>query len=157
MQKLKEELKTLSLVLFLCRGSAFESFLAVTLHRTEDDVMPMKPKHPCRHPGCPNLTDRQYCDTHEPLHRGDRESSSRRGYDRKWQKARKRFLSAHPLCAECMRKNPPKYVKATVVDHIVPHRGNPVLFWDEGNWQPLCKPCHDNKTWNEDKNPTYNF
>jgi 5-methylcytosine-specific restriction enzyme A len=35
---------------------------------------------------------------------------------------------------------------ATVVDHIVPHRGDPVLFWDEGNWQSQCKPCHDAKT-----------
>jgi 5-methylcytosine-specific restriction protein A len=29
-----------------------------------------------------------------------------------------------------MAKNPPRYVKATVVDHIVPHRGDPKLFWD---------------------------
>jgi 5-methylcytosine-specific restriction protein A len=20
------------------------------------------------------------------------------------------------------------------------------LFWDEDNWQALCKPCHDRKT-----------
>jgi 5-methylcytosine-specific restriction protein A len=37
-------------------------------------------------------------------------------------------------------------VPATVVDHIVPHRGDPVLFWDEANWQGLCKLCHDAKT-----------
>lgn len=24
------------------------------------------------------------------------------------------------------------------------------LFWDEANWQPLCKPCHDQKTARED-------
>jgi 5-methylcytosine-specific restriction protein A len=36
---------------------------------------------------------------------------------------------------------------ATVVDHVTPHRGDPELFWDiEGNWQPLCKACHDRKT-----------
>jgi 5-methylcytosine-specific restriction protein A len=37
-------------------------------------------------------------------------------------------------------------VLATVVDHIVPHRGDQRLFWDEANWAALCKPCHDAKT-----------
>lgn len=32
-----------------------------------------------------------------------------------------------------------------VADHIVPHRGDERLFWDEGNLQTLCKPCHDSK------------
>ena len=39
-----------------------------------------------------------------------------------------------------------RVVPATVVDHVVPHRGDPVLFWDEGNWARLCKRCHDAKT-----------
>lgn len=30
-----------------------------------------------------------------------------------------------------------------VCDHIQPHRGDEMLFWDEGNLQTLCKPCHD--------------
>lgn len=36
-----------------------------------------------------------------------------------------------------------RVTSATVVDHIVPHRGNNELFWDKSNWQALCKPCHD--------------
>jgi 5-methylcytosine-specific restriction protein A len=32
---------------------------------------------------------------------------------------------------------------ATVVDHKIPHKGDPQLFWDETNWQSLCAPCHD--------------
>lgn len=39
---------------------------------------------------------------------------------------------------------------ANVVDHIKPHRGDKVLFWDSANWQPLCKECHDRKTATED-------
>lgn len=117
--------------------------------------MPRKPKKPCSHPGCPRLTDDCYCEVHRIQHRGDRESSSRRGYNGKWQRARERFLRKHPLCVKCMEQG--RYVKATVVDHIRPHRGDPVLFWDENNWQPLCKPCHDSKTWNEDANPVYHF
>jgi 5-methylcytosine-specific restriction protein A len=44
-----------------------------------------------------------------------------------------------------------------VVDHIVPHRGREQLFWDESNWQALCKPCHDKKTGEEDSHPTYEY
>ena len=36
-----------------------------------------------------------------------------------------------------------KLTPATVVDHIEPHRGDQVLFWDTANWQPLCKVHHD--------------
>jgi 5-methylcytosine-specific restriction protein A len=50
-----------------------------------------------------------------------------------------------------------RYTKATVVDHIKPHRGNQKLFWDEDNWQPMCKQCHDRKTLTEDINPTYTY
>lgn len=67
-----------------------------------------------------------------------------RGYDARWRRARKAFLQKHPLCAECMKEG--KATPATVVDHIVPHRGDPGLFWDIKNWQPLCKGCHDRKT-----------
>ncbi|MBQ7437902.1 MAG: HNH endonuclease [Oscillospiraceae bacterium] len=48
------------------------------------------------------------------------------------QKARKRYLEAHTLCVECMKEG--RYVKATDVDHIIPHRGDKKLFWDEGNF-----------------------
>ena len=41
-----------------------------------------------------------------------------------------------------------KITPATVVDHIVPHRGDKKLFWDQSNWQPLCKEHHDKKTGN---------
>ncbi|ASP70425.1 HNH endonuclease [Sinorhizobium meliloti] len=30
-----------------------------------------------------------------------------------------------------------------VADHKRPHRGDHDLFWDIGNLQCLCKPCHD--------------
>ena len=50
-----------------------------------------------------------------------------------------------------------KYVKATDVDHIVPHRGDKTLFWDQGNWQPLCHRHHSSKTRREDNNPSYHY
>lgn len=60
------------------------------------------------------------------------------------EKARLLFLRKHPLCAECLREK--RLTPATVVDHIVSHRGDERLFWDEANRQPLCKACHDKKT-----------
>lgn len=62
-------------------------------------------------------------------------------YDYKWQKARLEYLCLNPLCVECERLG--KTTAAMVVDHIKPHRNNMELFWDQGNWQALCKQCHD--------------
>ena len=72
--------------------------------------------------------------------RGTRESAAARGYGRRWRKARKTFLARHPLCAMCRAEG--RVVAATLVDHIVPHRGGQALFWDRRNWQPLCDSHH---------------
>lgn len=104
--------------------------------------MPKSPPRPCRYPGCPNLSDGVYCEMHRGLYA--RESAQARGYDSKWRVARKRYLAQHPLCVKCFEEG--KISPATVVDHIVPHRGDMKMFWNEENWQPLCKPCHDEKT-----------
>lgn len=112
--------------------------------------MTWKPPRPCMHPGCPALVrGGNRCGEHQrdQDRRQDtrRGSSAQRGYGAAWQRARKRYLRAHPLCVECEAEG--KTVEATVVDHIIPHRGNQELFWDEeGNWQPLCKTHHDQKT-----------
>lgn len=108
--------------------------------------MPMSPKRPCRFPGCPNLCDHGvYCNDHSDYSADHlRGNAAERGYGGKWRNARVRFLSKHPLCVKCREKG--KLTPATVVDHIVPHRGDPVLFWDENNWQPLCRDCHGEKT-----------
>lgn len=50
-----------------------------------------------------------------------------------------------------------RYVPATVVDHIVPHRGDYYLMWSDNNWQALCKSCHDRKTGTEDSRPEYSY
>lgn len=63
-------------------------------------------------------------------------------YTRKWHKVARGFLARHPVCAVCG-------APATEVDHIVPHRGDPAVFWDAKNWQPLCHQCHSRKTLKE--------
>lgn len=72
-----------------------------------------------------------------------RPGARERGYDVRWDMARKHFLSQHPLCAGCHARG--RTVAATVVDHIKPHRGDRALFWDTSNWQPLCVKCHGAK------------
>jgi 5-methylcytosine-specific restriction endonuclease McrA len=74
-------------------------------------------------------------------HDDQRESSAKRGYGYKWQKAREGFLKSHPLCA--MHLDLGQYVPATLVDHIDPHKGDQTKFWNRANWQSLCKDCHD--------------
>jgi 5-methylcytosine-specific restriction enzyme A len=71
----------------------------------------------------------------------ERESSAKRGYGYKWQQAREGYLRNHPLCVDHMRRG--RVVQATVVDHIEPHRGDMVLFWNKDNWQSLCADCHN--------------
>lgn len=117
--------------------------------------MPRKPKRPCKHPGCPKLVEGMYCEEHALLYGHERGDSAVRGYDSKWRKARERFLKCHPLCVQCQREG--RLVKATVVDHIKPHRGDSILFWDERNWQPLCKHHHDVKTMTEDRYQEYKY
>ena len=111
-------------------------------------------KHPCGYLGCPQLIDagQRYCEKHK---QPDRPSAAKRGYNSKWRRLSKAYLRKHPMCVRCMQQG--RYVPATVVDHIQPHRNNPALMWDESNWQALCKPCHDKKTWTEDKNPVYTY
>lgn len=77
-----------------------------------------------------------------------RGNSTQRGYDSKWRTYREHYLRAHPLCAECDRQG--RTTSATVVDHIVPHKGDKKRFWERSNHQALCPPCHRVKTARED-------
>ena len=61
-------------------------------------------------------------------------------YGAKWRKRRDRFLDKHPLCVMCSQVK--RVTPANVVDHVVAHKGDPVLFWNEGNWQALCSMHH---------------
>lgn len=62
----------------------------------------------------------------------ERKSASKRGYDSRWTKARKRFLKANPLCVGCLKSD--RVVEVTGVVHIIPYRGDKKLFRNESNW-----------------------
>lgn len=114
--------------------------------------MPYKPKKPCATVGCPGLTHERYCSKCKIM-MNQKENYSRgtafqRGYDSRWRKARRIYLAKNPLCVKCMETE--KLTPAAVVDHIIPHKGNPELFWDTDNWQSLCTLHHNIKTVMED-------
>jgi 5-methylcytosine-specific restriction protein A len=80
-----------------------------------------------------------------------RGSAASRGYGSKWVKARNAFLSRpeNVFCVMCKAQG--RLVTATVVDHKVPHKGDQGLFWDENNFQSLCKQHHDSSKQRDDR------
>jgi 5-methylcytosine-specific restriction enzyme A len=105
----------------------------------------------CAQPGCHATSTERYCPAHarqaKPYARVDdraRGSSHARGYDATWRKARAHYLAEHPLCVRCAERQ--RTTAASVVDHVVPHRGDMALFWNQSNWAALCTRCHNAKT-----------
>ena len=95
-------------------------------------------------------------------------TSTQRGYGYKWQQARAGYLAEHPHCVMCLAElgmtdlHPAEVIVecarrgvaeplATVVNHMVAHRGNQSLFWDRKNWESLCKRHHDSDAQRQDK------
>ena len=82
-----------------------------------------------------------------------RRSSRQRGYCGRWDKASRLHRTLNPACAICLMAG--RAAPATQVDHIRPHKDDPELFWDEDNWQSLCRACHGKKTWLEEMGATF--
>ena len=111
--------------------------------------MPNKPRKPCAHPNCPELTNERFCEQHKKqdaaeYNRHHRDKQTDNFYkSRAWQAARARKLAVTPLCEECHRHGTME--RATTVDHIQPIRmgGAPL---EQANLQSLCNPCHSRKS-----------
>jgi 5-methylcytosine-specific restriction enzyme A len=105
--------------------------------------MPSKPPTAC---ACGGVRRNGKCNRCGKQHSYDkrRGTAAQRGYGADWRKARRLYLHDNPLCVQCLKDG--KTVAATVVDHIVPHRGDMVAFWVRSNWQALCKRHHNIKT-----------
>ncbi|MGO4543826.1 HNH endonuclease signature motif containing protein [Paenibacillus sp. 2TAB23] len=114
--------------------------------------MSVTAKKSCSKVGCNKLTRDHYCEDHakaiQQSYDKERGTAYQRGYGSQWRKARIEFLRKHPLT--CTATLGGLVIEATVVDHITPHKGDKVLFWERVNWQVLCKPCHDSRTARED-------
>lgn len=106
-------------------------------------------KHGCF---CAALEGKHYCSRHIGLEASwGRRTMPERKRSRawhglyasaRWRRESREFLSEFPYCAVCGQP-------ASVVDHIVPHRGDESIFFDRRNWQPLCHAHHGAKTMRE--------
>lgn len=70
-----------------------------------------------------------------------RGSAAARGYDARWAEEARAHRRDHPLCVCCIANG--RVSASTLVDHIVPHKGDEALFWDRSNRQALCDWCHN--------------
>lgn len=59
---------------------------------------------------------------------------------RAWRDKREEQLTLEPYCRMCREEG--KQVLATIVDHVIPHRGDYELFIN-GKLDSLCKSHHD--------------
>lgn len=109
--------------------------------------MALKPLRPCRHPGCRELTRDGYCPKHKPKRAARRASAEWHSWYSLsiWtDDLRPAQLLREPWCRECARRG--VRTRATVVDHVKPHKGDWALFISPLNHQSLCEHCHNRKT-----------
>lgn len=70
-----------------------------------------------------------------------RGSARERGYTPQWDGAALAFRREHPLCLGCQAVG--RVAAADVVDHVEPHKGDMVKFWNRAMWQSACRWHHD--------------
>ena len=111
--------------------------------------MPSRAPHFCNQPGCNVLTNDTYCDLHRPIHAREQDkrrgTATERGYDNRWRKYSKWFLS-QPENQICKLHLDGCTLIARCVDHINPPSGrDDPLFWDTSNHQASCIHCNSVK------------
>jgi 5-methylcytosine-specific restriction enzyme A len=114
--------------------------------------------YPCAHPRCPAVVERggDRCPVHRRTFEQRRRTSSERGYTSQWTTRAALFRQRYPFCGMRPGNRAPvmsrcheagRLTVAEQVDHVVPHKGDPMLFWDEEtNWQSLCNECGGRKS-----------
>jgi hypothetical protein len=80
-----------------------------------------------------------------PVDKGNKERKIL--YDSTWRKYRVIFLSINKECYACGEA-------ATLIDHIVAHKNDEVLFESTTNHLPMCSKCHSQVTNLFDKHDT---
>ena len=94
--------------------------------------MPVANRKPCARPGCSALVTSGRCEAHR---KEDRPSSSQRGYDARWRKVRRWYLSRFPVCE---MQTLCEGALATQVHHIDHDTRNNA----DDNLQACCARCH---------------
>lgn len=111
-------------------------------------------RRPCAS-GCGKVTSERFCESCSKQKYVGRTSdrlkgsASSRGYDNDWRKIRLVALRRdNYLCQICLKTDRP--TQATDVDHIISIKKAPERRLDLSNLQSLCKPCHIDKSREED-------
>lgn len=118
--------------------------------------MPSLTNKICAAPGCYDSSSERWCPKCKPSRvevaqkqeSRHRASAGPRPYDdKRWRPSSLIYLGRHPLCVRCEAEG--RIRASQVTDHIIPWKlgGS---FWDQSNWQALCKPCHDGPKAQED-------
>lgn len=94
-----------------------------------------------------------YCPAHLHLkdaaakrYEASRPNAAQRLYGPKWKRARVEFIAENPLCCDPDQLHVGRLEPTYQVDHIKAHKGDPKLFWNRRNWQPLCQTCGAHKS-----------
>lgn len=115
--------------------------LAQHVIRTHTTNLPNPAKRECSQVGCHDLVDKGRCTAHA-VRVEYRQTARQRGYDARWEKFRKWFLSKpeNCVCKDCER------VASVHVHHIKKLRDYPKLKCVESNCMGLCGVCHAVRT-----------
>lgn len=87
--------------------------------------------------------------------RRDQEERSRKMYNtRAWRRLRDEVYARDAYTCRktgviCVGKHPAP--NSPVADHIIPHHGDPELFWDKDNIQTVSKAYHDSQKQREER------
>ena len=117
----------------------------------------------CKCNGCYALNEpgSLYCKNHTYMEQADRERKlqyfknvqpaewNHLYESSRWKNMRKEILKKQPLC-RCG-------AKATEVHHVIPHRGDTSIFFDEDNLVALCHHCHGEETKREARERAQKF
>lgn len=99
---------------------------------------------PCSFPGCGDKAEyRGRCKLHARTYEDSKPYRDLYG-SKKWENTSIAWRKKHPLCAVCEKEG--RVTPASEVDHVEPHRGDSVKFFDNNNIQSICRECHQEKT-----------
>lgn len=99
----------------------------------------------CTHPGCGVKVTGGRCPAHTQGEAQRPNQDVRRWYrTARWAALRQHKMNENPLCLDCYAFG---HIEPwTDLDHRIPHRGDPALFWDPHNLEGRCHACHSAKT-----------
>jgi 5-methylcytosine-specific restriction protein A len=109
--------------------------------------MMLTPLKPCTYPGCNKLVKSGRCESHrkqaDRKYEKDRESDPWRGWihSARYRQAIAIYKADYPLCKRCLDAG--RVTPVYIVHHIVEHKGDWDMFWDQSNWESICNKHHE--------------